>query len=244
MHAQRAREVFPDILQRNPDVSDAFLFDVQKRYITLALKDGAAIGAYKGGFIPRAPVGGVVFRHGIMHGTPTIERADFVNLMVEAEIAFALCAPRTSAFADVAALREATCKVYPAIELPDAAFADVPGLLNDFTQLRRQLIPVNIAASHLLLGAPMAPAALDLDRLDVRVNFNGTQIGARAGADAKEDIWSRVLWIINEFIIANGYPIGPEHVIIPGALTGLHPGTAGHYTVDYGALGVVDFDIR
>ena len=33
-------------------------------------------------------------------------------------------------------------------------------------------------------------------------------------------------------------------MIIPGALTGLHPGDPGHYLIDYAALGTIEFDVR
>jgi len=244
MSAHLAKRPFPDILKINPSLSDAFLYDVQKRYIDLALERGAAIGGYKGGFIPKASIGGVLFASGMLRGSPVVDRRDFTDLLVEAEIGFRLCGPRTSAFSSVAELKRATCAVFPAIELPDAAVADLAALRADFAHLRRLLIPIDIAASHVLMGEPRTPAGLELDRLDVRVNMNDKEIGFRDGTQSTDDIWSRVLWVINEYVLANGYSITDEHIIIPGALTGLHPGLPGRYSVSYGALGTVDFEVR
>lgn len=245
LHAAHANaRPFPDIVRINPALDEAELYAIQQRFVALRLAAGDRIGGYKGGFIPRAPVGGVLFAGGHLTGTPLVRRERFQSLLVEAEIGFSLCEPRSAPFADTASLRAATCAAYPAVELPDAAFTDLAALRENFDHLRRLLIATNIAASHLLTGEARHPAGLDLDRLDVRVMHDGTEIGARPGADSEDDIWRRLLWTINEFVIAHGYTIAPDHIIIPGALTGLHPGKPGHYMVDYGALGRVEFDIR
>lgn len=245
LHAAHERaQPFPDIVRINPALDDAQLYAIQRRYIARRIAAGDRIGGYKGGFIPRAPLGGVLFAGGHLTGTPVIERERFQSLLVEAEIGFRLCARQAVPFADVAALRAATCGVFPAVELPDAAFADLASLRADFAHLRQLLIATNVAASHVLTGTVRNPAGLDLDRLDVRVVHEGNEIGARPGATSDDDIWQRLLWTINAFVIANGYTVEPTHVIIPGALTGLHPGKPGHYAVDYGALGRVEFDIR
>lgn len=242
--AHERAQPFPDIVRINPDLDEALLYDVQRRFVALRIAAGDGIGGYKGGFIPRAPIGGVLLASGHLTGTPVIDRERFQSLLVEAEIGFRLCAARTSPFADVAALRAATCAVFPAVELPDAAFEDLAALRADFAHLRRLLIPTNVAASHLLTGTERDPAGLDLDRLEVRVARNGKEIGARPGAASTDSIWQRVLWTVNEFVIANGYTLEPAHIVIPGALTGLHPGKPGHYSVDYGALGRVELEIR
>lgn len=242
--AHQSRTPFPDILKINPALDETFLYDVQERYVALRVAAGSPIGGYKGGFIPQAPIGGVLFANGILRGSPTIDSRDYQGLLVEAEIAFRLCQPAATPLPGVDALKAAVCEIYPAIELPDAALGDLAELRKDFPHLRRLLIPTNVAASHLLLGTGHGPGDIDLDRLDVRVKLDGAEIGFRNGAESTDDIWARVLWTINEFILANGYELTPDHVIIPGALTGLHPGKPGTYSVDYGELGRVDFQVR
>jgi len=242
--AQKAQTRYPDILRINPILDERFLYDVQRRFVAIQVRSGASIGGYKGGFIPKSSIGGVLFAQGILRGSPTLESQNFRNLLVEAEIAFQLCQPLSAPLADVEALKSATCKVYPAIELPDAALPDLDRLRDDFPHLRRLLIPTNMAVSHLLLGDGHQPADIDLNRLDVTVKFNGAAIGFRDGEKSEGDIWTRVLWVVNDFVIANGYEIAPDHIIIPGALTGLHPGKPGDYEVDYGALGRVEFQVR
>ncbi len=182
--AHERAQPFPDIVRINPELDEALLYDVQRRFVALRIAAGDYIGGFKGGFIPRAPIGGVLFAGGHLTGTPVIERERFQSLLVEAEIGFRLCAAQTSPFADVAALRAATCAVFPAIELPDAAFEDLASLRADFAHLRRLLIPTNVAASHLLTGTERDPAGLDLDGLDVQVMHDGREIGASTGSAA------------------------------------------------------------
>ncbi len=238
------RRHYPDILRINPALDEGFLYEVQKRFVEYRLRHGAPIGGYKGGFIPKAPIGGVLFAPGILINPAEVDSTAFQSLLVEAEIAFRMCEPVTAPFAGVDAVQAATCEVYPAIELPDAALPDLAGLRKDFARLRRLLIPTNIAASHLLLGDSREPADLDLNRIDVVVRHDGEEIGRRDGGTSTDDVWARVLWVVNEFVLPNGYAFNPDHVILPGALTGLHQGKPGAYRVDYGPLGHIEFRIR
>ena len=242
--AQSSSTHFPDVIRINPSLDESQLYDIQRRFVALQLKHGSSIGGYKGGFIPKAPVGGVLIAHGILHGAPTIDSADFQGLLVEAEIAFRLCHPVSTRVTGIATLKANTCGIYPAVELPDAAVANLDLLRQDFDHLRRLLIPTNVAVSHVLLGEGVESNSIDLDRLDVKVELDGAQIGFRDGATSTDNIWARLLWVINEFVIANGYTVTPHHVIIPGSLTGLHRGTPGSYRIDYGALGRVEFTVR
>jgi len=241
---KKSSAYFPDIIKINPYLDESLLYEIQKRFVALQVEDGSSIAGYKGGFIPDAPIGGVLFENGILHGPVTINRANFKSLLIEAEIAFKLCRSISAPIPNIAALKSSTCSVYPAVELPDAALMDLGQLKQDLVHLRRLLIPTNIAASHLLLGEGTDPGAVDLDRLDIKVDLDNTQIGFRNGMGSKNNIWAQVLWVINNFVIANGYTITPDQVIIPGSLTGLHPGRAGSYRVDYGVLGTIEFEVR
>ncbi|HCU90224.1 MAG TPA: hypothetical protein DGR97_09780 [Gammaproteobacteria bacterium] len=242
--AQKSSAYFPDIIKINPYLEESLLYEIQKRFVALKVEDGSSIAGYKGGFIPKAPIGGVLFSNGMLRGLETIKRANFQSLLIEAEIAFKFCQSISAPISNIAALKSSTCSVSPAVELPDAAFRNLDQLKQDVIHLRRLLIPTNVAASHLLLGDGMEPDAVDLDRLDIKVDLNNTQIGFREGMDSNNNIWAQVLWVINDFVIANGYTITPDQVIIPGSLTGLHPGRTGNYRVDYGALGTIEFEVR
>lgn len=243
LDARQSGLVFPDLFGNGQQFSDKMLYEVQRKFVELQLDQGLSIGGYKGGFIPKASVGGVLFAEGLLKGSPTLQRSQFQNLVVEAEIAFQFCGPVGQAFEDVATLKAQTCNVYPAVELPDAAVDNLEELLSDFVQLRQALIPINMAVAKVLLGEGKNPRDIDLDHLDVSVFHDGTRIGYRDGVASDDDIWSRVLWVVNDYILRRGYKLGSDHIIIPGALTGLHPSNTGQYRVDYGSLGAVEFRI-
>ena len=243
--AKHERRPFPDIIRINPTLDDATLYAVQKRFNALTARGGVAVAGFKGGFIPRAPIGGVLFADGILTGKAVVARATFQHLLVEAEIGFRFCDRIEAPVPDIATLQAATCEVLPAVELPDAALEDLDTLRADLEHLRRILIPTNMAASHLLLGEPRKPESIvDINRIAVTVSHNGKPIGTRQEEPLGADIWSRVLWLINDYVIAEGYVVEPHHILIPGALTGLHDGKPGDYIIDYGPLGGVEFTIH
>ena len=45
-----------------------------------------------------------------------------------------------------------------------------------------------------------------------------------------------LIWLINQ-ILAQGYELRPGHVLMTGSIGSMHPGKAGRYRADFGALG-------
>ena len=244
LEAQKAGRMFPRV---DPALDDPALYEIQKRYVDLRLKGGEDIAGYKGGFIPKASVGGVLLGSGMREAgiTPAVvRRGDFRNLLVEAEVAFEFCERVAGELPDVEALRGAVCALRPAIELPDLAIEDAAALVkDDFPTLRKNLIATNVAASHVLLGESTKPEEVDLDRLTVRTVHDGEELGRRDGGHGGDSLWDWVLWVVNDFVIPQGYVIEPGDIIIPGNLTGLHPGRPGTYEVDFGRLGTIAFEV-
>ncbi len=242
--AEAAKEPYPELAREFPELSDEELLAVQRAYLKARLSSGQRVGGFKGGFIPVAPVGGVLYAEGLLQAPADIPRYTFVSPLVEAEIAFEFCKPVAERLADVTALKSVVCRLRPAIELPDGALADLEAMKRDLPRLRRALIPHNIATRKVLLGAPVAADAVDVNQLPVTTRYGGKIIGERILTGAKPDLWASVLWVVNEYALAEGYGIEAGQVIIPGNLTGLHPGASGLYEVDYGPLGLVRFTLE
>ena len=237
------RRVVPDFVRINPTLDMESLYGVQQRYVAARLAAGERIGGYKGGFVPQLPIGGVLFAEGLKASVRTVRRGDFHSLLVEAEIGFEICAPVTAPLKDVAAVQAVVCRLRPAVELPDAAVPDLATLKQDLPHLARVLVPTDIATREVALGAPVAAEAVDLTAISVRVTHAGKTIGERAAGTANLALWESVRWVVNEFALARGYRVEAGHLVMPGNLTGLHPGAPGHYRIDYGPLGRVEFDI-
>lgn len=241
--AAAQRRMFPDFVRINPALDMEALYGVQQRYVAARIAGGERIGGYKGGFIPQLPIGGVLFAGGLREQVTEVRRRDYHSLLVEAEIAFEICAPVTAPLADVAALKAVVCRLRPAVELPDAAVPDLAALKQDLPHLARVLVPTDIATRDVALGTPVAADAVDLAAVRVLATHEGKPLGERAAGPANLALWESVRWIVNEFALARGYRVEAGHLVMPGNLTGLHAGAPGHYRIDYGPLGSVEFDI-
>jgi|LauGreDrversion4_2_1035121.scaffolds.fasta_scaffold231666_2 2-keto-4-pentenoate hydratase len=244
MEAADERRAFPELAREYPALDDSMLFTIQDLFVQDVVAAGAKIGGFKGGFIPVASVGGVLFEGGFLDSPAQLDTKDFFALLIEAEIGFEFCEAVTAPLADVAALRAKVCRLRPAVELPDAALADLEAMKTDLPRLRRALIPPNMATRNVLLGAPVPADSVDVNTLPVRTLRNGELIGERKPGAPVPDLWESVRWIVNAHALARGYTIAAGHIVIPGNLTGLHAGTPGQYDVDYGPLGKVRVDVR
>ena len=234
--AQQSGQWLPDFYRLNPQLNEEQLYAVQAALVRSRLAAGDQIAGYKGGFIPAAPVGGVLGASGMLADGSKIRARDFRLLIVEAEIAFRFCAAVSQPLADIAALQEVVCEIMPAMEIADGALRDFATVRKDFTHLRSALIALNVAAKHVLLGAPAPASTIDFSTLEVATRANGEIIGRR-DLDKPSNLWANVLWVVNEFVLKRGYTIDAGHIIIPGNLTGIHAAAPGRYEIDYGPLG-------
>lgn len=241
--AAAARIDYPDLTRINPALDEETLYAVQSRYVAAQLADGARIGGYKGGLVPVAPVGAVLFAAGLREAPREVSRATFRRLLIEAEVAFEFCTAVTSPLVDVAAVQAAVCRLRPAIDLPDAALADLDTLKTDLPRLARALIPNNMLTREVALGAAVPAAGVDLADLHVRTHRDGSLLGERQPGPANAAMWESVRWIVNEFVLEHGYTVAPGQIVMAGNLTGLHAGDPGHYRIDYGALGLIEFEV-
>ncbi|MBM4228045.1 MAG: hypothetical protein FJ164_09895 [Gammaproteobacteria bacterium] len=242
--AEAAREPYPELGREYPALTDADLLAVQRAYLKARLAAGQRVGGYKGGFIPVAPIGGVLYAEGLLQAPGDVPLNTFVAPLVEAEIAFEFCSPVKQRLADVAALKAAVCRLRPAIELPDGALAELEAMKQDLPRLRRALIPHNIATRKVLLGTAVAAETVDVNRVPVTARHAGKIIGERVVSADKPDLWASVLWVVNEYALVEGQGLEVGQIIIPGNLTGIHPGVSGIYEVDYGPLGKVRFTLE
>lgn len=242
-NAQQRGEQLPDIYRIDADVDEDALYDIQKAYIAARISNGDEIGGYKGGFIPKAPVGGVLFGgKRVLQGKPSVNLNDFSLLVVEAEIGFKFCQAITAPVADITSLKKLVCEVMPVMEIADGAIADFGEVKKDFTHLRNTLISINVASSHTLVGAPAEPTTV-LSSLPVSMSHNNTEIGAR-DLTSTFDFWQNLLWVVNEYVLANDYQIKPGQFIITGNLTGIHAAQKGTYVADFGELGKLTLEVN
>ncbi len=236
-------DFLPDIYRVNPHINESTLYAIQKHYVEARVAAGDVIGGYKGGFVPKAPVGGVLFGAAkVLTSEPVLNLKDFGLLVVEAEIGFRFCKAVSAPLDSVATLKQHVCEVMPVVEIADGALADFATVKQNFAHLRSSLIAINVASSHTLVGKAH-PAETGLDGLPVSMRHNGTAIGERDQAQ-KIDFWQNLLWIVNGYVLKQGYNLAPGHFIIAGNLTGIHPAKPGSYHADFGSLGSLHFQVQ
>ena len=234
---------YPDFYRINPGLPEDVLYTVQKDYVGMRLNEGATIAGFKGGFTSTQPIGGVLFSDGLVLAGTTIERNNYANLVIEAEIGFRFCTTVDKILKDKSELQKAVCELIPALEIADARLSDFDNIRRNFSHLRTSLIPLNILAKQFVLGVPVPSTQIDLQDLDVTTSVSKTEIGRRLLTE-KSDIWSDVLWVVNSFIVAEGYNISPGQIILPGNLTGIHTGQVGNWRADFQDLGSVQIEVK
>lgn len=241
--AKIAGRLLPDIYRINPEISERLLYSIQKEYVGALIEHGDVIAGFKGGFVPKASVGGVLFGgKKILSGTPKLRLKDFRLLVVEAEIGFKFCKAIVARITDINSLKNQVCGVMPVVEIADGAIADFAKVKQDFKHLRNTLISINVASSHTLVGE-LFPVDVNLSDLPVKMLHDGNQIGNR-DLGVPFEFWRNLLWIVNEYVLEQGYAIRPGNFIIAGNLTGIHAAQPGEYVADFSTLGSLRFRVE
>ncbi|MGR8949961.1 MAG: hypothetical protein ACU84Q_18110 [Gammaproteobacteria bacterium] len=241
--AKSSGNLLPDIYRINPGVDERTLYAIQKQYVAARLAAGEEIGGFKGGFIPAASAGGVLFGGDkVLAGEPELSLENFRLLVVEAEVGFRFCKEITQTVASIEALKNHVCEIMPVVEIADGAIADFAEVKKNFKHLRSTLIAMNVASSHTLVGKAH-PVDTRLDMLPVSMHHNGEKIGERDLNQAFK-FWQNVLWIVNDFVLEQGYSVKPGQFIIAGNLTGIHAAKPGIYEAKFGPLGNLRFSVE
>jgi len=234
-------------------------YDVQKHYVELRQnndkhnhKTNERIIGYKAGLTSAAgqakfavsePLSGVLFNSGAQPLSADLHRSQFGQLMVETELGFRLNTSVTTPITSVTELKSMVAFVLPVIELPDLGFAK-PDMSQSAKLTGADIIAANVAAHSFIFG-PEIPInhTPDLNQLSVSLTRDGKTINQGKGSDALGDQWQALLWLVNQ-LIAQGYSITDEQVLITGALGQMLPAKVGQYRAEFGPLGHVNFSVK
>ena len=243
MKAHKADQKIPVLSAQKPNLDVQTAYRVQKAYVEKRLaKD--QIAGFKAGFCTevaqkqfglRAPAAGVLFASGKKVGFPLIEKSAFKNLLIETEIGFLMGKSITQPLKDVSELYEYIQAVMPAIELPDAGFAEKASGVD--------IIAANVASAKFIAGKEREFKGLDLNNIFVTLYLEGREVNKGQGTDAMGDQWKAALWLINT-IVQQGWKIEPGQILITGALPKAIPGKPGKYVADFEKLGKISFEIK
>lgn len=241
--AHQAGRSIPRLSAERPALDLKEAYRIQKAYVEKRLA-GDRIAGFKAGITSTAaqarfgvpgPVSGVLFDSG--RSGPKAERKGARRMMIEAEIGFVVGKKLTRPVRDEAELRAAVRAVLPVVELPDLGFDD-PGRLTG-----PDVAAANVGSFRFIPGKERFPEGVELRSVPVTLTRGKRGLGSGRGSDVMGDPWRAARWVVNR-VVEQGYVIEPGHVIITGALGGMHPGRPGKYAADYGDLGRIEFEIR
>jgi 2-keto-4-pentenoate hydratase len=222
-HEQRRRfEALPaDFSPRLPDEAYA----IQDAFVALRARKLGGISGYKIALSTPAmqqfvgvdqPQGGVLLESTVRRSPARVRAADYVNLIVEFEIAVQAGDDLPAADAPFSRERvmRAVGAVMPAIELADDRDAD-------YAALRRHpldLIADNCWNEGAVLGKPLRDwKALDLAKTVGVANINGARVGEGRGADALGHPFDALAWVCNH-LAGLGRGLLRGEVVITGSL--------------------------
>lgn len=178
------------------------------------------------------PCFGHLFDEMVVPTGGTIPVSRLRNPLVEGEIALIMGQRLQGPGVTAAAVLAATRGVAPAIEIPDARGAA--------HRTGPDLIAENVIAALVVLGDQVTPVTgLDMRRIGMVMDRNGTAAAAGTGAAALGDPAGAVAWLANK-LTEFGLALEPGEVVITGSLgTPLVPAAGDHFTARFEQIGAV-----
>jgi 2-keto-4-pentenoate hydratase len=245
--ACQAQAPLPAPSQRGAELSLAEAYDVQAALV--ALRAGTdPIAGYKAALTAPAaqramgvaePVSGVLFASGRLHDGVVVAARPNRTLLLETEIGFLLNGPIEQPLADVPDLRTRVRWCLPVVELAEIGFGKAAASGTD-------LVAANAASGRFLYDPEMARSmvrqAVDVDAVEVSLARDGELLQRSAAGDVPGGQWQALLWLVNALVV-RGRRIGPEDLLITGAVGAVQPGRPGRYVADFGELGRLGFEI-
>ena len=239
----QAVQPLPLVTQSEPGFTYDDAYNFQEQFVAQLTAQGGEPVGYKLGLTgPERPFGaeeplyGRIFDFMLRDAAEPVQLDNFVRAMLELEMAFYFTndvpAPVT-----VEALQDAVGSVAPAVELPDLLFDDMQNLS------WLDLIATGVAPRQVIIGEPMPFDAVDVNAVSVVAENNGEMVAEGVGSNVLGDQWAALAFLA-EKLNERGQGIQAGDVVISGAMAPMIPLAPGAYTVNYGALGTLEFSVE
>lgn len=158
------------------------------------------------------------------------------NTRVEPELAFELARPLTGPGVDVAAVLDATARVWAAVEVIDSRVGAMRAKANDS-------IADNAGAGWVILGAaPLPPKKLPLAEIPISATVDGETLGGMSG-DVMGHPAAPVAWLANRLSEIDGLGgcLEAGAIVISGSCTrSMAVGAGSRLHARFGPLGAMD----
>lgn len=246
--AERTRTPIRQLSLDHPAMSIADGYAIQKAWVELKIADGRTVKGHKIGLTSKAmqaavgidePDYGILFDDMFFRDGGEVPTERFIQLRVEAELAFVLKAPLKGPGCTIFDVMNATDYVVPALEILDAR---VQRLDPDRKTTRKVVdtISDNAANAGIVLGGrPIRPDATDLRWAGVICSRNGAVEETGLAAGVLNHPANGIAWLADRYA-PHGIALEPGQVVLAGSFIRPIDVKAGDTIVaDYGSLGTV-----
>ena len=184
------------------------------------------------------PIIGVLFEHAAYQADGASAVATDRPVLLETEVGFILRKEITAPVAEDDVF-DAIARCCGMIELASPNLQQRP--------TSADLIANNAASYGCIAGASTAhPMDIDVDALPVfltRIDAEQQAFQTAMAGSVMAGQRDALIWLINR-TLAQGYALRPGHVLMTGSIGSMHPGKAGRYRAEFGALGDLTFALN
>ncbi|GAA4359982.1 fumarylacetoacetate hydrolase family protein [Kangiella marina] len=167
------------------------------------------------------PLVGALFRSGFSRNRGAYILGNYHDLRLEVELGYILKRPITQPV-EADQLSHYIKAIVPIVELPNLRFARKDEMT------AATLITSNVGSNHFIMGNTMAYEPDTVNQLTTSLSKNGTIIMHGKATDAMGDQQEALVWMINK-LLAIGYPLNQDNLLITGALGTMLPAEKGQY---------------
>lgn len=248
--AERTRVACRQFSLDHPDMTIDDAYAIQHAWMQLKLRNGRTVKGHKIGLTSKAmqravniaePDYGTLLDDMFYRDGAVIPSARFLQLKIEAELAFVLARPLSGPDCTLFDVLDATAYVTPALEILDARIQRI----DPETKRTRNVfdtISDNAANAALVLGGrPFKPAVIDADmrRIGAIVSRNGEVEETGLAAGVLNHPGYGVAWLANR-LHRFGVTLQPGQVILAGSfIRPIEVGKGDTIVADYGEFGTV-----
>lgn len=181
------------------------------------------------------PIFGFLFPQSYENGA-AVSDGGFVELHVEAEIAFRLASDLAGPGVDLAAARRALDCVMPSFELADLSFTEMPP--------PGDMIANGALGAGVVLGAPLSlHEGLDLAEERVIFEQNGQHVSATEGKDIMGNPLNALIWLANR-LADRGESLQAGDVVMTGGVSKLiRPAVGDALHANFSGLGDIHMTV-
>jgi 2-oxo-hept-3-ene-1,7-dioate hydratase len=245
-NAEINRQQIDPVTLSHPDMTMDEAYSIQKAWVDRKTDGGRKIIGYKIGLTSRAmqtrmnidePDYGVLLDDMVFEDGSDIEAAQFLDPMIEVELAFVLKDRLQGENVTVFDVLNATDYVIPALEIISARSHRVHPETG-YTRKIYDTIADNAANSGIIMGGrPVKPMDIDMRWVGALLYVNGVIEETGLAAGVLNHPANGICWVAKRFA-PHGVALEPGQVILAGSFTRpavIKPGSTIH--ADYGPLG-------